>query len=220
MKLDRVLALSTAISLVAGFCAPAFAGPTYKSADFSGGLFSVVSTMKNNLTAAGFDSSLFNCSSCANATPVSGHVIFDASSSIPASGYANVFSIGAIPNVANAAIFEIDIDGISLHYGDAGIQGGPAIQYLNGVYHGFFFVDDFSSPNGTALELSIQGGTFDLHRTSDSAALFTGYLDIGGNGLTNIQDFTPPVSVPEPATLALLGIAFAGLGFSCRRKLH
>ncbi len=31
---------------------------------------------------------------------------------------------------------------------------------------------------------------------------------------------TDRVALPEPATLALLGIAFAGLGFSRRRKLH
>lgn len=195
----------------------AFATPVYKSADFSGGLFSVVSTFKTNLTDAEFDASLFNCHNCANPTSVTGHLIFDSSLPIKPSGYDNSFSIGAIPYVANAAIFEINIGGISLHLGDSGVQGGPAIQYKNGVYNGLFFVDDFSSPNGTQLRFSVQGSAFSLYRTSDNQNLLTGYLNIGRNGLTNIQAFTAPVPEPETYAMMMLGLGLVG-AIARRRK--
>ena len=52
-----------------------------------------------------------------------------------------------------------------------------------------------------------------------SSVEFTGALGTGGVGDVSIDNLLVQ-SVPEPATLALLGIAFAGLGFSRRRKLH
>jgi hypothetical protein len=206
-----LLRLSTAFLLCGATSFSAWAVPVYKSADFSGGLFSVTSSMKTRLTGAGFNAAAFNCFNCANPTPVTGHVIFDSAVPVPGSGTVNVFSIGAIANVANAAIFELDIDGISLRFGDPGIQGGPFLQYKNGVYNGFAFAENFGSPNATALAFSLQGGAFSLNRVSDNALLFSGFLNIGASGLTNLQDFNPngpgPGGVPEPGTLALLGAA-------------
>jgi hypothetical protein len=118
--------------------------------------------MKTRLAQVGLNPALFNCSTCAAATSVNGHVIYDSSVSIPAGGPVNVFSIGAIPTVANNLIFEFDIDGISVHFGDAGVLGGPAIQYLNSNFNGIFFAENLSSPNQTTLKLNLQGPTFDL----------------------------------------------------------
>jgi hypothetical protein len=202
-----------------GIAASAWAVPVYVSADFTGGLNSVTSSMKIRLGQVGFDAALFNCATCADATSVSGHVIYDSSITVPGGGPVNVFSIGAIPTVANNLIFEFNVDGISVHFGDAGTLGGPAIQYRNGNFNGFFFAENFSSPNQTTLKLNMQGPTFDLRRVSDNSILFTGSL----NGLTNIQPFdpaapAPQATVPEPGTLMLLGVAAIGLAFRRRKR--
>ena len=222
MGTSRLMALAILFGGLAS--TPAWAAPIYKSADFAGGLNSVTSSMKSQLTAAGFNSALFNCSTCAGATSVTGKVIFDSSLPVPGGGAVNVFSIGAIPNVANGLIFDLDIDGISLEFGAPGVQGGPAVQYLNGAFNGFFFAEDFLAPDGqTQVRFNLQGGTFNLRKLTNGtpgATLFTGFLTVGANGLTNVQNFdpsAPPQGVPEPGTLALVGAALAG-AFALRRR--
>lgn len=100
-----------------------------------------------------------------------------------------------------------------MHIGDAGVQGGPAIQYKNGVFNGIFFAEGFNSPNGTPLLFNAQGPTFSLKRTSDGGTLFTGFIDTT-TGLTNIQDFPPATSVPEAETYALILAGLLLLGFA------
>lgn len=81
--------------------------------------------------------------------------------------------------MANSAIFELNIDGLQFRFGDAGIQGGPAIQYNNSVYNGIFFAESFLSPNGAPLLLNMQGRTFSLRRTDNGLTLFNGFLNVG-----------------------------------------
>ena len=172
-KISAHLAVAISFTCVAAVAA---ADPVYMSGDFSGGLNSVTSSMKTRLVAAGYDPLLFNCSTCADDTQVTGHVIFDSSVPVPSIGVVNVFSIGAITSVSADFIFELNIDGLSFHFGDTGIVGGPAIQYNNGSFNGFFFAEDFSSPNQTSLRLNVQGPTFSLIRLPDRAILFTGFI--------------------------------------------
>jgi len=72
----------------------------------------------------------------------------------------------------------------------------------NQVWEQFSFTFTASSPSTTFL-----------FRNGDPA-------NDNSNGLDNIVLVAASTSLPEPATLALLGIAFAGIGLARRRKLH
>ncbi len=94
------------------------------------------------------------------------------------------------------------------------------IQYLNGAFHGLFYISDFTY-NGNPYELQIQGGTLSIVPIIDGNpgfnSLVNGYVDLS---LSNVQPYALPVATtPLPATLPLFigGLGVIGL-LAGRRK--
>ena len=217
------LGMAAVFGFVLAVAAPAQATPVYITASFSGGISTV--------TVAGDALGLQRtntCSGCA-AGSVTGDLLFD-QSLVPAmgSGLVNV-PLASVSGAANDLIFDIVFGSTPLEFqfGDASIQGGPSIQFKNGVFNRLYFVDDFSL-NGKSFELNMQGGSWDIKALNngfytDLAA--GGYLNIGNASPTHQRIFGPFTqlqanSVPEPATLALLCLGLLGISATCRRKVN
>jgi hypothetical protein len=201
----RSAELALLIALAAAM--PVFAD-TYHSADFSGQLGS-----SPNVQAP--FSSVLN----ANAA-VSGDFVYD-DDLIPATGLANVFfsSFPDIAGIPNATAFDFNLGGgLNFDLGDAQF-GEAAIQYNNGQFNGFFFISDFIFENNP-YELQVQGGVFGIVAIQGGFPTFnnlvSGTLNIGNGNLTGVSVFTPsvlpppPPTVPEPASVMLLGAALLG----------
>jgi hypothetical protein len=99
-----------------------------------------------------------------------------------------------------------------------------AIQYNNGNFNGFAYVDTFSFQGGS-YQLNIQGGSLSVYEIVGGVPTFNslvnGYINIGNNAVTGRTVYNPSVpapAVPEPATWAMMLIGFGGVGCAMRRR--
>jgi hypothetical protein len=220
--MNKLANLAGACAIIVATMSLAQAIPIYTTADFSGGVTNV-SNLGSTLGLQRTD----KCSGCA-AGSVSGSVLFD-KSLIPGSGSGIVnIALTSIEGASNDMVFDIVFGNkpLEFEFGDPDIVGGPSIQFRNGVFNGFYFVDDFLY-NGKSFELSMQGNEWSIrgwrnNYYKDLAA--SGYLNVGNSGLKNQALFEPVIQstevtlVPEPTTVALIVLGMWGLIIARRRE--
>ena len=124
-------------------------------------------------------------------------------------------------SIPDSSIFQIKLGGIVLDQG-AAFPGTGAVQYNNGAFNGFDYTGDFAYMGGN-YELVIAGGTFSIDALVAGVPtgnnLVNGTINIGNANLTDGGAFTPVSnSTPEPSSLVLVGIGFAGAVVAFRRK--
>lgn len=207
------LFILAAFAFAAAVSAPA-AADTYTAGNFTGGTFGGNANVQSPFSGNGFFAG----------QTFTGNFVFD-TNLVPAagSGFVNV-SPSSFPDVANIPYgnqFTFNFGTLTFTAAGADLF---AIQYNNGNFNGFAFIDEFAFMGGN-YQLNIQGGSLSVYQIVNGNPTFNslvnGYINIGSRAVTNQTPFTPTSSapgVPEPSTWAMMLLGFGGIGVAMRRR--
>lgn len=211
--MNTFLKLAIPAVMLAAAASPAHA-VTYTKGNFSSGIFGGNANVSAPFTTNGFF----------QGQTFSGSFVF-ANELVPAAatGFVNVLA-STFPDLANipaADLFTFNFGSLTFTAADA--DAPFAIQYNNGAFNGFFFLNNFSFAGGN-YQLKVDGGQFQVFQevggNPTGSSLMNGYVNIGNSAVTGKTAFTPtavPTSpVPEPATWLMMLFGFGMIGFAMR----